>query len=275
MLNGSDTNVVYLSKLLKNYSVHRKLIDIFDENQITYKYIENTNDIWCRDHMPIQVNEKKFVQFKYEPSYLKDSPSLKSNVREVCETNNIEAIFSDINLDGGNVVASATKIIMTDRVFDENPQYNKIKLIDEIEKLLEAEVIIISQINTDMTGHSDGMVRFVDENTIIVNNREKEYKYVVKSINNAVKKHNLNCIDIPFFTYKDRKHPENAIGCYINYLEVGDFILLPIFEVNDEDQKVYDQFKSIFPTKNIKTINYNEIGYSGGLLNCTTWCIKE
>ena len=227
--------------------------------------------------MTIQIEKGKFVQFRYEPSYLKDELELQSDPKEVCKANNIDPIFSKINLDGGNVVNWSDRAIISDRVFDENPEYsNKNKLIAEIEKLLEVEIIVIPQIKSDMTGHADGMVRFVDRNTVLGNDREQEFKYWKNGINKILKEKGIDYIDIPFLEHKEKKYPYHAIGCYVNYLEVQDLIVLPIFETEkNKDQEVYDRFRQIFPDRKIETINYNEIGLHGGLLNCTTWTIKD
>ena len=92
-----------------------------------------------------------------------------------------------------------------------------------------------------------------------------------------LKDKNIDYIDIPFLDdFKDKNFPDHAIGCYINYLEVNNLIVLPIFETEkNKDQEVYDKFREIFPNRKIETINYNEIGYYGGLLNCTTWTVKN
>ena len=281
MMNPKSNNIVYMSELLKNeqkYTLsHKQLIKLLQKHNVKYDYIKATKDIWCRDYMPIQINQNKFVQFRYEPSYLKDDLNLQTDTKKICEENGIDVIFSDINLDGGNIVSCSDKAILTDRIFNENPHKNKSELINELEKLLEVEVIIIPQINkkTDMTGHADGMVRFVDNTTVLVNNREKDFKYIVNGINKAMKKHNIECIDIPFFEHKSKKYPLNAIGCYMNFLEIKDLIVLPIFEVeNNHDEEAKKLFKEIFKTKNIETVNYNEVGFEGGLLNCTTWTIN-
>ena len=281
MIANKHNNIVYFSDLLRQD--HRfeqtinSLLQILEKHSINYGFLKLTKDIWCRDYMPIQVNENKFVQFRYEPSYLQDDLEHQSNPEIVCRANNINPIFSDINIDGGNVVNWENKVIISDRIFDENPEYSdRTKLIDKIEELLEVKVIIIPQINTDYTGHADGMVRFVDENTILGNDREQELKYWKKGINKVMKENNLEYIDIPFFEWKDKEYSENAIGCYVNYLEIGNLIVLPIFEVKgNRDEEVFRIFKSIFPDRIIETMNYNKIGYYGGLLNCTTWTIKE
>ncbi len=283
MIDNKNTNIVYLSDLLQTDERFEKtcnrLKQILEKRNVKYKFLKSTKDIWCRDYMPIQVEKEKFVQFRYEPSYLKNDLEHQSNPKIVCKTNNINAKFSNINLDGGNVVNWKNKAIISNRIFDENPEYSdKIKLISELENLLNAEIIIIPQINMDMTGHADGMVRFIDQNTILGNDRNQEYKYWRDGINKVLREHNLEYIDIPFFENKEinKKYKDNAIGCYVNYLEVGNLILLPIFEVaGNKDNEVLEKFKTIFPDRIIETINYNEIGYYGGLLNCTTWTIKE
>lgn len=281
MIKGKETNIVFLSKRLKTDSRFEntcvQLIKILDKYNIKHNFLNSTKDIWCRDYMPIQVEKEQFVQFRYEPSYLKDYLHLQSDPKIVCKANNIKPQFSEIYLDGGNVVNWNDIAIISDRIFFENPAFSsKTKLVDEIEKLLKVEVIIIPQINSDMTGHADGMVRFVDQNIILGNSRKQEYKYWRNGINKVLNKHNIEYIDIPFFEYKNKNYRHNALGCYVNYLEIGKLILLPIFEiVGNKDIEVLDLFKSIFPNRIIETINYNEIGFHGGLLNCTTWTINE
>jgi agmatine deiminase len=281
MVAGKETDTVYFSENLLTDKRFIKtcsaLTELLEKHLIKYDFLKATKDIWCRDYMPIQIEKGKFVQFRYEPSYLKDDLELQSDPKEVCKAKNIKPQFSKINLDGGNVVNWSDRAIITDRVFDENPEYlSKNKLIAEIEKLLEVEIIVIPQIKSDMTGHADGMVRFVDRNTLLGNNREQEYKYWKNGINKILKEKGIEYIDISFLDHKEKHYPDHAIGCYVNYLEVGNLIVIPIFETEkNKDQEVYDKFKEIFPNRKIETINYNEIGFFGGLLNCTTWTIKD
>lgn len=280
MITGKEANSVFFSERLKynkrfNVTCHA-LTDLLEKHSIKYDFLKATKDIWCRDYMPIQTEMGKFVQFRYEPSYLKGDFELQSDTIEVCKANNISPQFSKINLDGGNVVNWSDRAIITDRVFDENPEYpNKNKLISEIENLLEVEVIVIPQIKSDFTGHADGLVRFIDRNTLLGNDRQQEYKYWSIGIGKVLKEKRIDYIDIPFLNHIEKNHPYHAIGCYVNYLEIGELIVLPVFEVkNNKDQEVYDKFREIFPERKIETINYNQIGLYGGLLNCTTWTIR-
>jgi agmatine deiminase len=274
----SNEQTVYMSELLmdKYPETCKNLIAILEKHHVKYSFIKGTKDIWCRDYMPVQTESGKFIQFRYEPSYLKGKKEWedsRSDVKEICRLNNINATFSDINLDGGNVLICDGRAILSDRIFSENPNYEKDSLINELSKLLECEIIIIPAQKGDMTGHADGMVRFVDRNTILGNDRAKEIQKWAKAIQKVIDQYKLSYIDIPFFEDKDRKHPISAIGIYVNYLEVNDLIVMPIFN-RDEDKQALEIFKKTFPNKKIETIDYSDVAKEGGLLNCTTWVVR-
>lgn len=274
----SREQTVYLSGLLKSEypETCNRLIKILEKHYVKYAFLEGTKDIWCRDYMPVQTPSGKLIQFTYNPSYLrgnKEWEDSRSDVKEVCRLNNIEALFSDINLDGGNVLICDDRAIISDRIFSENPNRDKDELVKELTKLLECEIIIIPTENDDMTGHADGMVRFVNKNTILVNNLEEEYKYWREGMQKVIEKYKLKYINLPFFLPKDSKHPLSAVGIYVNYLEVNNLIVLPVFG-RDEDKQAIDIIQKTFPNKVIETIDYNAVALEGGLLNCTTWVIK-
>ena len=277
--NPHNEQTVYLSELLmdKYPETCKNLIAILEKHHVKYSFIKGTKDIWCRDYMPVQTESGKFIQFRYDPSYLKGKKEWedsRSDVKEVCRLNNIDATFSDINLDGGNVLICDGRAILSDRIFSENPNYEKDSLINELSKLLECEIIIIPAQNGDYTGHADGMVRFVDRNTILGNKLADEYKYWQKGMQKVIDTYNLTYIDVPFITdIKDPKHPDSAIGIYVNYLEVNNLIVMPIFN-RDEDRQVLEILQRTFPNKKIETIDYNDVAKEGGLLNCTTWVVE-
>ena len=274
--------VVYLSGLLEEQfpECFNRLTSVLKKHSVEYRLLKGTKDIWCKDYMPIQTESGKLIQFRYEPSYLKGNKEWedsRSDVREVCRLNGFEPVFSNINLDGGNVLLCSGRAIVSDRIFTENPEYtDKQQLVKDLSELLEAEVIIIPAQKADMTGHADGMVRFIDHDTLLGNNRSVEYKYWTNGIEKVLKDYSLKYIDVPFFYgYKDSKHPDHAIGVYVNYLEVGNLIVLPVFEVEgNKDAEAIAAFKQIFPDKIIETINYNDIALEGGVLNCTTWVYR-
>jgi agmatine deiminase len=280
MIKRQQANKVYFSSQLITRgfeSNYNRIISVLETHGIKNGLLQGTNDIWCRDYMPIQLEKERFVQFRYEPSYLKGYSELQSDTRTVCKENKINPKFSKINLDGGNVVNWIDRAIVSDRIFQENPEYiDKTKLISELEKLLEVELIVIPQINLDMTGHADGMVRFLDKSTLIGNSLSQEFVYWKKGMTKILKDHNIEYLDVPFFEHKDKKYPESAVGVYVNFLEIGQIILLPIFEIEgNHDEEVCDLFRAAYHDRIIETININEIAFNGGLLNCISWTIEE
>lgn len=278
-----ETQTVYMSELLmdRHTEACRNLIKILEKHHVKYSFIKGTNDIWCRDYMPIQTESGKFIQFRYDPSYLKGDKELeasRSDVHKVCEENNIDAHFSDIILDGGNVLICDGRAIISDRIFDENPKYDKDALLKKLSLLLDCEIIIIPSLRSkeeDFTGHSDGMVRFVNRDTILGNRMAGEYQYWQKEMKKVLSTYNLTYIDFPCLTdIKDPKYPDSAIGVYVNYLEVNNLIVLPVFN-REEDKEAVETLHKVFPNKQIETIDYNDVAKEGGLLNCTTWVVSR
>lgn len=278
----NEGQTVYMSELLMSRypETCKNLIKILEKHHINYFFIKGTKDIWCRDYMPVQTESGKLIQFTYNPSYLKGKKEWeesRSNVKDICKQNNITATFSNINLDGGNVLVCDGRAIISDRLYSENPDKTRDELRKELAILLECEIIVIPSLNktVDFTGHADGMVRFVDRNTVLGIKYDDKYKKDWwKNTQKVLDKYNISFIEVPFFEDEtDREHPESAIGVYVNYLEVNDLIVVPVFG-RAEDAQAIEIIQKAFPNKQIETINYNDVAKEGGLLNCTTWVVK-
>lgn len=278
----NEGQTVYMSELLMSRypETCKNLIKALEKHKVNYSFIKSTKDIWCRDYMPVQTASGKLIQFRYDPSYLKGKKEWeesRSDVKEICEKNNIVATESDINLDGGNVLICDGRAIISDRIYSENPDKTREELRKELAMLLECEIIVIPSLNktADFTGHADGMVRFVDRNTVLGIKYDDRYKKDWwKNTQKVLDTYNISFIEVPFFEDEpDSEHPESAIGVYVNYLEVNDLIVVPVFG-REEDARAIEIIQKAFPNKQIETINYNDVAKEGGLLNCTTWVVK-
>lgn len=264
--------MLYFSSLLKtnhSYSLSTKnLFSALSEIGEKSTLFDGAKDIWARDYMPVKTKSGKYVSFRYEPSYLDGSPELRTDFRrDIAPNFNFKKlVYSDINLDGGNAVFSPSKetVVISDRVFSENLKYSSTELVQELEKLLEARVIIIPSLRYDMTGHADGMVRFVNESTA-VGNATRSLFGLEAHIKAVLLRHEIGVVDFPYFDSKG----DSAVGCYLNFLETEQAIFLPIFDV-EADSLALAKAKSIFE-KPIIPVNINEIAVKGGLLNCISW----
>jgi agmatine deiminase len=276
MITDDQTNFVWFSQLLQDlFPVESlKITSILKSFGIQHDFLKATNDIWCRDYMPVQVSQDKFIQFKYNPWYLNDTPKnkkLKSNPRKVNQANNIQAVYKNINLDGGNVVRWHNKVIITDRIFEENPQYDRTKLLSILENLLMTKVIIVPKSPDDVYGHADGMLRFLDENNVIGNDIRYEDKNWQMAFKKVHRENNLEMIPLPCL-WKKSLPPESAWGIYVNYLHVGKLIILPAFNPK-KDKFVFNKFTTNFPSSTIRMVEMDAIAHNGGLLNCISWNI--
>jgi Peptidylarginine deiminase and related enzymes len=280
MIKDRDTNTVYFSEhILTNneyISAFKRIQFLLDKHNVKYKFLTNTKDIWCRDYMPIQIENDEFVQFRYEPTYLESELELQSDPKQVLESNKITANFSSINLDGGNVIKWSDKAILTTRIFEENPIMSSTELTKELERLLKTDILFVPNIKDDMTGHADGHIRFIDSKTVLVNELKNELGYWRNGFLKMVKQAGLDFVEIPWFEHKDKNFKYSAIGGYVNYLEVDNLILFPVFEIDkNKDKQALAVIESVFPNRIIEPINVNEIANHGGLLNCTTWTVKQ
>lgn len=269
--------MIYFSAHLQSpryKSVAQNLFAALDANKIKYDLLPGTKDIWMRDFMPVQRKDGTYISFRYDPSYLKDQPQLQTDFRrdisgqfsKFDESDLGDVIYSDINLDGGNVVLSPSrnKAVISDRVFSENPGYAEGALIRALEELLTTHVIVIPSLPSDMTGHADGMVRFVDDNTVIGN--DTSYKNGLEQRVKAVlEREGLRVLDFPYYDAPG----ESAAGCYLNFLKTERYIFLPIFG-HKKDQEAIQAAERIF-SKEIVPLRIDEIAARGGGLNCVSW----
>ncbi len=233
-----------------------------------------TKDVWAVDYMPIQVQVDKFVRFAYNPSYLQSKKYLKtiSNVDAICEELGIETIKSNIILDGGNVTRTTDKVIMTDRIFIDNSNYDRKHLIKELQDLFQVDkLFLVPEQPRDFTGHSDGMVRFIDEQTVIINDYKLEKKEFIRAFEIAIHNTGLDYIKIPYNPYGNDNY-DQANGDYINYLQMENTVIVPTFGIKEDDE-VVKQFEQLFAGQTIATVPSNEIANDGGILNCITWNI--
>lgn len=276
MITNFETNKVYMPIALKECIFHdsglhllNALIEI--RNKVAVTLLDKTDDtkcIWVRDYMPIQVNMKKYVHFRYEPDYLSNLPDYKPNVREIISDIGVNIIESDINLDGGNVISCGDKVIMTDKIFQENPKYPKVRLIEKLSELLEAEIVLIPWDKYEPYGHSDGMVRYIGEGHVLLNNYCDFDKSLRKKLVAALSPH----FQITELHYG--KCTSNS-WAYLNFLHVGNDVFVPM--INEKtDMKAFDQIADAYVDCQCHPICQCEyIAKYGGVLNCITWNVYE
>lgn len=278
MITDRQTNTIYFSELLKTDERFSKVVgEIFsalNSFDVNPKFLPKTKDIWARDYMPIQVSESKFIEYRYDPDYLqgyyKGQRDLKTYPDIVCDTIDLKTEKSDIVLDGGNFVKSSDCIILTDKIVKENRLlYSKQELIKELEESFEIDKVVLIPWNTEEEyGHADGMLRFIDNETVLISHLYQKDTILLSRLKRSGLKHE-------FLNFKvKQKHKFN--WAYINFLQTEDLILLPAIGA-DEDVQALEQIKEFYPDYKDKIIQakINDVINYHGALNCITWTTKE
>jgi agmatine deiminase len=197
--------------------------------------------------------------------------------------------ISEIKLDGGNVVRYEDRVIMTDAIFRENgidikDKTGQTQLSGKLKNYFNSEIIIIPHQPDDPLSHSDGVVRFLDRNTVLVNNfssvtdkKLEESKHYLDNLFGVLGKAGLNIIQIPYAPINEigEDNMPVAFGIYINYLETSEYVFLPQFQEGfvEKDKEALQIFSKIFKSvgKKVIPVNSRSIAYGGGVLNCITW----
>lgn len=272
MITNFETNKVYLAKgmtLEKYVDATAHLLGALHNYEIHWGFLPiatSSLHIWSRDYMPVQVSEKKFVRFNYSPDYLEDYPEYKPNTSAILAELGLHVIDSDVILDGGNVISCGDKVIMTDKIFRENPHYGHNTIIDTLSQLLEAEIVFIPEDYYDEYGHADGMVRYMGEGRVLLNNYYDFDKALRKRLLTALSPH-FDITELHYGSHTDKS------WAYINFLHVGLHIFIPMMK-DKLGETAFRQIADALPQCKCYPVHRCEtIVRDGGALNCSTWNI--
>lgn len=253
---------------------------------------------WCRDYLPVRNAAGQLVQFKYAPGYMTDTKKWKARIpepkalhKELGLTGD-QVAYSNIILDGGNVELRGRKAIVSDRVFRDNRQNDKYKdelrLLNALQEALDVEqLIIVPQHPFDFTGHVDGLVRFIDADTVLINNLQPDLDFALdeaERIKNppkckqieawyyaflmALSNAGLQWETLPYSATSNGKD-KDAAGIYLNFLQLEDCIIMPVFG-RKEDKEAATKLRKLYNKEVIK-VEASELAREGGIINCISW----
>ena len=274
MIHDSDANEVWLSPWLNSEfpEIFAGLTAILKEHNVGCELIPDTNDLWCRDYMPIQIDDNRFVCYTYRPDYLMKRASDRrfiTDSHKVCRQLQLDAEYTDIVIDGGNVVKAGNHIIMTEKIFAENPQYDRKSLIDELENLFECELLFLPWDKAEKYGHSDGIVKAISTDTVLMTN----YYDFDRDMAYEIEKRLSVAFNVETLHYDCRKKDMRS-WAYINFLTVGRLIVLPILN-SEYDRQAFSQIEACYKDYAIEQLDISQSVNAGGGLNCITWCRKR
>lgn len=325
-ITDDKTDKVYMSSLIDKSTgdldadVRSQLKNCIRHFARKSELLYNTKDVWARDYMPIQLTKDVYLSYTYKPDYLQDIPECITNwqlhkVRTQRQYTNDEhfdfkVVHIPLILDGGNVVKATVNnkpcIIMCDKVLQENNiNYEDFQnwwknWWEENFDGTEMELVLLPWEGSkdNPIGHADGMVRYISDGQILMTNYldydEKFKDNHGSRIQLELEKAGFTVNRLHFmdkFEYETDKMFRllfNKTWCYINFLQIGNSILLPSLGYEELDREAIKQVKEAFSNTGQKikvelinidmtniVENMNEGQNSGGALNCLTWTVKS
>lgn len=265
---------------------YQKVLILYQEDEIlkTFKHRNfifrkiDTNDTWSRDFGAISIKENgqlKLLDFKFNGWGLKFPSNLDNNISRKLFKYLISYNFT---LEGGAIDSNGeTLLVTTECLMEKNRNYplskNEIDIflkdVFGIKDIIWIENGYLSGDDTD--SHIDTLARFVNKNTIVYMkcyDENDEHFIALNKMEAELKKTNFNLISLPLpkaIYYEKERLP----ATYVNFLIINNALLLPIYD-DENDQKVIDIFKNIFPNREIIAINSNSLIKQHGSIHCVT-----
>lgn len=192
---------------------------------------------------------------------------------------NINCSELPLILDGGNITHNGYgTAIITEQIVKDNKNFSRVKIKNLLkEKLGLHQVIFIKKEWGDVTGHVDGMMRFISRNKLVVSSYPDSYKYGCKFYDDIVKYLKFKLGKKYKIIRLMNEVPENkkcegiasAWGNRVNFLQVGKLIYLPVYGIPLQDELAIKTLEN--EGFKVIPVRCDELSRMGGVLNCITW----
>lgn len=290
LINSNEINEI---TIIHRPGIKDKLTKSFPSTKVKLFEYSSVQDIWIRDFAPFLIIDSIAYKGIYNPSYFIETnrktsfldyektifyyASFDDNIgKQIAEQLGFTVRNVNITIDGGNFIHNGSGIgITTNRIVSENESMSIQEINDFFKENFGIKKLIILPVEPgDETGHIDGMVRFIDSNTVIVAEYEQNYKEGHDFMNKIAEllSSEFNVVRVLNETPKLQSPDEfvSAYGNYINFLQVGNTIFLPQYGITNKDKaaiKILEKYFKVVPVKK----GIDKLSKLGGVLNCITW----
>jgi agmatine/peptidylarginine deiminase len=268
MITDEMTNTVYFSQHVASYKCYQQIDEAMAARGINHHLLKNASDIWTRDFMPIQLSDNHFVAYNYLPDYLDDKPQYVTDYSDCMPFQPSELESVDLRIDGGNVIKCGDCVIMTNKVLKENPNMRHSRILLELEEALQTEVVLIPWDTDEPYGHADGMVRYLGNDRVLINN----YCDVDPNFSKALRGFLNNRFEVEELHF-DKYNQSELTWAYLNFLRVGNALFVPQLGLKT-DELAWQQLQKLMPEAEIIPIDAKGLARHGGALNCISWNVK-
>lgn len=295
--------------LIAHDSIYKEAKEMFNlDNVFIIKM--NYNDAWARDICPLFVvedNKLKGISFDFNAwggsfdGLYSDYEADRKVKSELIKYLNIEEVKIPFILEGGSINTDGCGNLLTTRACllskGRNPSYNEEEITNILKESLNLKNIIYLDngiVEDETNEHVDNMAVFLDSKTIALawSDYGLQHEYSIKAYNDLIALgYNVIKLPVPNPDLKMTEDESKSIelskdtkvrlessklaASYINFYQSDKFILLPQFNVK-EDELAYNILNDFYQgKKTIYKIQSRAILVSGGNIHCITMQIPE
>jgi agmatine deiminase len=243
-------------------------------------------DIWVRDFAPLQATTGA-AAFIYDPDYAptRHSASVQQDLHRLLQSEpGFEGLGPiaqvDLRLEGGNVAHNgAETAIVTDKILSRNRSKSR----REVERVMRAalaldRLVIVPCEPGDRFGHVDGMMRWIDEKRIVVNDysaSDRAGRAFADDLRHILDRE-LGAVERSVIPYPASERVycgwPDASGNYVNFLRTRNRVYLPLYGL-PEDAIVREIFEDMFAGR-VSCVYPGALPKYGGVLNCIAWAFS-
>jgi len=295
-------NEVSVMLLYRESTDYDHLIRLFNVKYVNPIHLPEISDIWIRDFGPLFLKDHdsiKPVRFRYDPSYSKtknekvwaasnDSAGYQLTKQMPVK---IELEGNELILDGGNFIHNGLgTAIVTNRIISDNEHLFEHEIREILKEKLGIEKLhIIPSEPGDDTGHIDGLVRFLDPETLLVGQYPEHFpegRKFTDKIATFLSHQGFSVYRMPNTIPQNGKYPvsgklqgdgtfENAAGNYLNFLRAGNKFFIPWYNTDDDLNALDALKKASFEGREFSEFiqvrsDATPLAEYGGVINCIT-----
>lgn len=228
--------------------------------------------IWMRDFTTI--NPYKPVQFRYTAASFEGDQTEADYMQDGFNAFSAKQGFgyskANYFLDGGNIVDNyAGRIVTTERFLEDN-HLSKEEGKVVLKRLLDADEVAILPPDEDILAHSDGMVMFAEDDTIIVNRYDEPLRTeILDELKTAFPGIKIVEVEVAW----DFDEEGSACGVNVNATVTANYIYMPFF--GDEASASALATIRANTTKTVIPVPAGKVCKLGGSVRCLTWQIGD
>ncbi|MBT3549351.1 MAG: hypothetical protein HOI56_02260 [Gammaproteobacteria bacterium] len=269
------------------YEANYKLSDIhIDYNKFITFYEYNFDDIWIRDYGP-KISNSGVINHGYNGygnkyNHYNDKMFFNDVIKRY--SLNHKYLINEVIIEGGNIINSNNDYIFNKNSIIKHNSLSWNTIESKIKSVFDKKIngnyyfVNVQELTGDDTdGHIDNLVRFKDDNTILymaTNDKKhpdyKTLKELKKQLEEIIIK--SNNIDSMIAVNHDIKDIVKSLDgdilpfSYLNYIEVGDLIIIPVNKNTGKDKK--QNIKGLFPNHVIFFLESTALLNEFGGLHC-------